>query len=272
MNPRSVFFSILLLLLLLFANDAFAGQPRYERTKDGKTLVWNNNPQPGDTATWSGERDKDGYATGKGTLTWSVKEESAGNARKIATVRYIGKSVRGKFEGRVFYVNADGKKFQGDFIDGRRTEAWSASRTGDPSRTGDASSIVSDASSPKDESARSADRTAETKPTDTSAEKATVAEQKPEEPLRQVEPVAAPAEGPAVTLQQTPAAEAPKPATPEPPIITPNSGTAVTEPLKKDVNDSLRALVGPQPLAAPASKPAAQPTPSPTATRLPPRH
>src|SRR5476651_1167880 len=60
-NSRS-FFVCSALLLLLFANSAFAGGA-YQRTKDRKTRVWNNYPQPGDAATWSGDRDADRYAT-----------------------------------------------------------------------------------------------------------------------------------------------------------------------------------------------------------------
>ena len=69
-------------VLLLFANGARAGGI-YQRTKDGRTRVWNNNPRAGDAATWSGDRDKDRYATGYGTLTWYTTE------RKIVTGSHL---------------------------------------------------------------------------------------------------------------------------------------------------------------------------------------
>src|SRR5262245_55568546 len=56
-------------VLLLFASDAF-GAGSYQRTRDGKTLVWNDSPKRGEEATWSGKRDKNGFAVGSGTLTW----------------------------------------------------------------------------------------------------------------------------------------------------------------------------------------------------------
>ena len=55
-------------LLVLFANVAF-GDGTYQRTKNGRTLVWNDHPKPGDEATWWGDRDREGYARGFGTLT-----------------------------------------------------------------------------------------------------------------------------------------------------------------------------------------------------------
>src|SRR5882724_11371061 len=60
--PGFIVFGALLLLLIL-AKGALA-DGAYQRTDDRKkTLVWNNNPKPDDTATWSGGRDAEGYAT-----------------------------------------------------------------------------------------------------------------------------------------------------------------------------------------------------------------
>jgi hypothetical protein len=90
------------LLMLLFTGAAPAGQ--YQRTKDGRTLVWNEDHKPGDLVSWSGKRDADGYATGYGTLTWYVPEgalETGSNPpRKQYRVssRVSGTMVQGKFE------------------------------------------------------------------------------------------------------------------------------------------------------------------------------
>jgi hypothetical protein len=112
--------------LLLFAPLVYA-TGSYQRTKDGKTLVWNNYPLPGDEATWSGERDAEGYATGPGTLTWfsvdwTVRSDSNAPPQKrpILIDRYSGNMVRGKFDGPVVNVTPSGKTAHLTFVDGRR--------------------------------------------------------------------------------------------------------------------------------------------------------
>jgi ketosteroid isomerase-like protein len=116
MNIRSLFVCG---ALLLFASVAY-GAGSYQLTRDGKTLVWNDSPEPGEEATWSGKRDKNGFATGPGILTWYKVEPTIVtgsnilDTRRYAVVisRYSGKMVRGKFKGVVTYVDADGKTLQ----------------------------------------------------------------------------------------------------------------------------------------------------------------
>ena len=70
MKARSLILCAVSILLLILAKSALT-EGAYQRTEDRKkTLVWNNDPKPGDTATWSGGRDSDGYAMGPGTLNW----------------------------------------------------------------------------------------------------------------------------------------------------------------------------------------------------------
>ena len=107
------------MLLPLFAGAAL-GEGTYQRTKDGKTIVWNNDPKPGDTATWFGDRDGEGYATKIGTLTWYTP-----NGALYA--RYFGNMVRGKFDGMV-NVHSKGKTDHAIFVDGQRTTRWAAGR------------------------------------------------------------------------------------------------------------------------------------------------
>jgi hypothetical protein len=124
-NARYLFVS---LALLFFVNAAAGGT--YQRTKDGKTMVWNNYPQPGDAATWSGKRDGDGYATGLGTLTWFNAKPVVTTGSNIPTAKhsimtsYSGTMVRGKLDGMVTNVDANGKKFHGLFANGRKTGKW----------------------------------------------------------------------------------------------------------------------------------------------------
>ncbi len=127
-------------LILLFANGAFAGDGAYRRTKDGKTLVWDNYPTSGERAEWSGKGDEDGYATGQGTLTWYKPKRSiftiAERHEVVVADHVSGKMVRGKFEGPVVSVDANGKTTHATFVSGNRTSDWAAGPPPGPSRTG----------------------------------------------------------------------------------------------------------------------------------------
>jgi hypothetical protein len=111
--------------LLVFANVAF-GDGNYQRTKDGKMLVWNNRPKPGDEAKWSGDRDREGYASGFGTLTWyTARENETGSAQSALYAHYWGNMVRGKLNGPV-NSHSKGKTNHAVFADGVRTTRWAA--------------------------------------------------------------------------------------------------------------------------------------------------
>ena len=115
---------------LLFANGANCGA--YQRTKDGRAVVWNNFPRRGDSAVWSGSRDSNGYATGYGTLTWYKGERTIVTGSNIpaprkgsaALGRYTGRMVRGKFQGLVVNVDANGRTFHGTFVNGTKSSDW----------------------------------------------------------------------------------------------------------------------------------------------------
>jgi hypothetical protein len=118
--------------MLVLANGAFAGGA-YQATEDRKkALVWNNDPKPEDAATWSGNRDADGYATGPGTLKWYQISRAFTTGSNLATARkkteissYSGTMVRGKFNGHVVTVD-HGKTYYATFADGRRKGHWMA--------------------------------------------------------------------------------------------------------------------------------------------------
>src|SRR4051794_39679614 len=101
---------------------AFAGvieaAGEYQKTKDGKTTVWNSDPKPGDTSTWFGERDKEGYADGFGTITWY-------NGSGTVYARYFGNMVRGKLDGPV-NVHTKGRTAHAFFTNGTRTSQWAS--------------------------------------------------------------------------------------------------------------------------------------------------
>ena len=125
------FAGLAVLFSLILVSVAYA-DGTYQRTEDPKkTLVWNNDPQPGDIAAWSGDRDADGYATGPGTLQWFRAERgfmTGSNipARKRTPISsYSGTMVHGKFNGGVTTVD-HGKTYHATFTDGHKTGRWAA--------------------------------------------------------------------------------------------------------------------------------------------------
>jgi len=117
--------------VLFLANSAHASG-RYQRTEDGEALIWSDYPKSNYAATWSGDRDANGYATGRGTLTWYRVNRNyiigslIPSAKRAVAARYSGKMRRGKLEGTVVSPNRDGKIFHAAFVDGSRAGAWVA--------------------------------------------------------------------------------------------------------------------------------------------------
>lgn len=213
--------------MFLCANSAY-GDGAYQRTKDGKTLVWNNHPLPGDAATWSGRRDADRYATGNGTLTWYSTEQkilTGSNipmAKHIAASRYSGEMVRGKFEGLVVNVDANGRTFHGTFVEGRKSKDWAA---GPPTKQNRRRTGIAANDQPRPDAIEHADESVAAEPPP-------------------------PAEGPAPVAQPPPPASQP-----------PASKPATTETPSRDVDDSLRSLIG-QPSLLRTKNVSAEPSPA----------
>lgn len=117
--------------VILLNSGVALGDGSYQRAKNGRTIVWNNDPKPGDEAIWSGDRDGDNYADGFGTLSWYVtRRESGGKTKSVLYARYFGQMMRGKFNGPV-NVHSKGKTEHAIFADGQRTNRW----TGGPARS-----------------------------------------------------------------------------------------------------------------------------------------
>ena len=116
--------------LIAFAGTAFA-EGEYQHTKDGKTTVWNSVPKPGDVSTWNGDRDRDGYATGFGTLTWYTQQRGESTLFGV----YYGNMVRGKFEGQI-NLHLKGKTAHAFFAEGTRTSRWASTATTEEVRPG----------------------------------------------------------------------------------------------------------------------------------------
>ena len=214
--------------LLVFATAALA-DGTYQRTTNGKTTVWNNAPKPGDEATWAGDRDDEGYATGFGTLTWYSTRQEDGDTKSTVYARYFGRMVRGKFDGPV-NAHAKGKTNHALFADGVRTSRWAAGPV--PSR-----------------------RLAKSRIEPVKVEKI-AAEPAAAKPSQVAEPEA-PAEGPRV-VRQAVKNDGSRPQTASKsdaqaqtkPASTPAPAVLVKQPPRKkksqaEVEDSLRALVAP---------------------------
>jgi hypothetical protein len=103
-------------LLAAAGSVAFGAAGQYTQTRDGKTTVWNGNPKAGESASWAGSRDKDGYATGFGTITWY-------NADGTEYAVYYGNMVNGKLEGPV-NGHVGRRTAHAYFADGSRETAW----------------------------------------------------------------------------------------------------------------------------------------------------
>jgi hypothetical protein len=145
------------LMLCMCASGAYAeDEGSYQRTRDGKTLVWNSYPAKGDVAEWSGKQDKDGYATGQGTVIWYKLNDSkytfAVRNKHIVDGSYTGKMVRGKLDGIVvrqdpapvvrFNTNPE-RIFHATYVNGKRTSEWFVGRPSGASITAAPSSSPS---------------------------------------------------------------------------------------------------------------------------------
>jgi hypothetical protein len=103
--------------LLALANGHLFAAGEYQQARDSKTTIWNWQPKPGETADWSGGRDKDGYANGFGDLTWY-------NANGKVFGLFYGNMTHGKFEGGV-NVHTGGRVSHAYFVNGERVTSWS---------------------------------------------------------------------------------------------------------------------------------------------------
>jgi hypothetical protein len=234
--------------LLLMATAAYGADGAYQRTKDRKTLVWNDDPLPGDAATWSGDRDEDGYATGYGTLTWYT----AKSAKLTVFARYSGNMVRGKFDGQV-NVNAKGKTAHATFVDGKRASKWSAGPA--PARV-----VAEQRAETIHEDARVEPEAPAAGPLPSSAP--TSSDQQRDEHLRRDAIVETPVERPSPNADQQAEHHVAEPAVKEPARPASDSLRSLTAPPSSLRND-LAADARPQPsFPAPASSSAEAPMPA----------
>jgi ketosteroid isomerase-like protein len=238
----SLFGLIILSLLLWSTINADAGS-RYQRAKDGKTIIWNNDYQAGDDAHWTGDHDADGFANGDGTLTWyNVKrKQETGNLiptfKDKKLVSFSGTMIRGKFEGVVTTVGSDGQTYRAKYADGQRTGDWKSERA------------VVTIGTPKGEPVKEKENPQPTK----------LAEEPPKE---NIEPDA-PAEGPTAVPNERPK---PPPVTtktdnPLNSLMKPPSSLHASNALAAPSHLSIRTPPSPAPASSPISSPPPPPKP-----------
>ena len=100
---------------------AAPGRPGWSADAGTGCWVWNSDPRPDDTVTWTGACSPDGLATGQGVEEWK-------NGDQIS--RYEGEVQDGKAQGRGVYTFANGDRYEGEYRDdkrhGRGVFAWAS--------------------------------------------------------------------------------------------------------------------------------------------------
>src|SRR5512135_418113 len=105
---RLTLITILAALALTLLSAVALAEGNWITTREG-AIIWNPNPVAGEIATWTGDRDPEGYATGYGVLRWLVD----GKLEQT----YQGKMVKGKLHGKGTYKWIDGTYYDGDYVD-----------------------------------------------------------------------------------------------------------------------------------------------------------
>ncbi len=131
---KVILINIALVLTLLFVAAPALAAGEWVTTRDG-AMVWNSEPQPGETATWSGDRDAKGFADGVGVLKAYINGNlTATYEGPIANGRVTGKGkitwpsgafyegdfVDWTFQGKGFAMWANGNSYEGDYFDNKR--------------------------------------------------------------------------------------------------------------------------------------------------------
>ena len=82
--------------------------PDWITTTNKPCKVWNPEPQPNESVTWSGPC-KDGFASGQGILRWTENGKP--------DVEFDGEYANGKRNGHGTLITPDGKRVEGAWVD-----------------------------------------------------------------------------------------------------------------------------------------------------------
>jgi hypothetical protein len=99
--------AILFVVSRATAQTGNSSSPDWIKTSNRPCKVWNPEPQPDESVTWSGEC-KDGFASGKGVSLWTE------NGQPDAI--FIGEYENGKRNGHGMLITADGDRIEGDWV------------------------------------------------------------------------------------------------------------------------------------------------------------
>lgn len=107
-------------------------EPYWIKDSNSGCAVWNSNPKPIETITWSGSC-RNGKADGRGVLQWYRDgkpgdryegDTKIGKAHGLGVFtdadgsRYEGEHVDGKAHGRGVFTDSDGSRYEGEFVNG----------------------------------------------------------------------------------------------------------------------------------------------------------
>lgn len=102
-----------------------ASEPRWQQVTNIKCVVWNPEPDPGDSVTWSGPCVA-GKADGAGTEVFRYFDHGT-----LKEQRYDGTMSAGKLQGHGTLYFDNGDKFEGEFSDGTRVHGLYIHANGD---------------------------------------------------------------------------------------------------------------------------------------------
>ena len=99
--------AILLVTFPAMAQTDNPAPPNWITATNQPCKVWNPEPQPNESVTWSGPC-KDGFASGKGILLWTENGKP--------DVEFDGEYANGKRNGHGVVIAPDGKRIEGEWL------------------------------------------------------------------------------------------------------------------------------------------------------------
>jgi hypothetical protein len=106
MNMRRAI-AVAAFLLVATSSVAQTNTPTWITVTNQPCKVWNPNPIPNESVTWSGGCT-DGYASGMGLLRWMVNG--------MLDVEFEGRYANGKRNGHGVLKTSDGQSIEGDWL------------------------------------------------------------------------------------------------------------------------------------------------------------